>query len=375
MAEQFANNATSIITIALVPTDLTVTLQSATSFPGIPQFRLLIDLELMLVTAVAGNVFTVTRSIEGTVAAVHAAFTTVTLPLTAGSLVNVAGPTGPTGATGATGAAGATGATGPAGATGATGAAGATGATGAAGATGATGPAAGPITPSALSGLDLWLDAGTITGLADGATVTNWPDQSSNGRHYNTSSGTKPIYKTAIINSLPIVRFNGTTQWLYNSGKYNPSGPITVFLVLKFTSGNPLSSAKVPAPGGGFTYAINAGSHLFQCSDGVGGWAFTSVIHGFIDTSSFNVVTLRIGYGEFEGRNNGMLWGTATDDPRKMLSAGDTTFGLIVGALNNNGSVGGFTAGDIAELVVYNRTLTTLEVAGVEQYLVNKYAL
>jgi hypothetical protein len=55
-------------------------------FPTTGQFRIKIDAELMLVTAVSGTTFTVTRGIEGSTAASHANGATVTHILTAGAL-------------------------------------------------------------------------------------------------------------------------------------------------------------------------------------------------------------------------------------------------------------------------------------------------
>lgn len=86
MAEQFANNAQSIIVVALAPTDLICTVQNALSFPPIGDFRVSVDNELMLVTAVAGNVFTVVRGIEGTIPDSHSNYSIIIEPLTAGAL-------------------------------------------------------------------------------------------------------------------------------------------------------------------------------------------------------------------------------------------------------------------------------------------------
>lgn len=84
--EQFANNASSTLngSITNVATSLVVT--SATPFPTDPQFRLLIESELVLVTGVAGATFTVVRGIEGTTAVPHANSTPVTHIVTAGAL-------------------------------------------------------------------------------------------------------------------------------------------------------------------------------------------------------------------------------------------------------------------------------------------------
>lgn len=57
----------------------------ASDFPSVPQFRILIDAEILLVTAVSGNTFTA-DVVEGTAAATHADSATVRHILTAGGL-------------------------------------------------------------------------------------------------------------------------------------------------------------------------------------------------------------------------------------------------------------------------------------------------
>lgn len=98
--EQFANFPQS--TIANVggigSSDGTLTVASAAAFPTSGNFRILVDNELMLVTAVSGNVFTLTRPIENTSAAGHANGATVTAILTAGGLQQFRADTNATGA-------------------------------------------------------------------------------------------------------------------------------------------------------------------------------------------------------------------------------------------------------------------------------------
>ena len=67
----------------------TVTVTSAAAFPATGNFRILIGSELMLVTGVSGNVFTVTRNIEGTTVASHVDGLTVTHCLTAAGLTQL----------------------------------------------------------------------------------------------------------------------------------------------------------------------------------------------------------------------------------------------------------------------------------------------
>ena len=86
--EQFANLAGTTLVggITAFVTSITVA-NGGSPFPATGNFRIRIDTELMIVTAVAGNVFTVTRGAEGTTAASHSDGAQVVFVLTAGSLV------------------------------------------------------------------------------------------------------------------------------------------------------------------------------------------------------------------------------------------------------------------------------------------------
>jgi hypothetical protein len=91
-AELFANQATSSLSVTMAGGDTSLVVVSSATFPTTAQFRILVDSELMLVTAVAGTTFTVTRAIEGTIAAAHTAGADVTHIVTAGALATIATP-------------------------------------------------------------------------------------------------------------------------------------------------------------------------------------------------------------------------------------------------------------------------------------------
>ncbi|MCA1590977.1 MAG: hypothetical protein LC734_11470, partial [Acidobacteria bacterium] len=89
------------------------------------------------------------------------------------------------------------------------------------------------FSPASISGLQLWLKADALAGLADGTAVSSWTDSSGNGRAAAQASGTlQPLYKTAIVNSLPVVRFDGSNDFL-RTGNFTVNQPITVFAVVK----------------------------------------------------------------------------------------------------------------------------------------------
>lgn len=84
--EQFANKAASNLASSIGSGDTTLSVVSASAFPASGNFRILIDSEIILVTAVSGTTFTVTRGAESTSAASHASGAAVTHILTAGGL-------------------------------------------------------------------------------------------------------------------------------------------------------------------------------------------------------------------------------------------------------------------------------------------------
>ena len=90
MTELFANNAASALSGGMTSVATTLTVLSATPFPATGNFRILVDyganLEYMLVTGVAGAVFTVTRGIEGTTAVAHLPAVQVVQVVTNGGL-------------------------------------------------------------------------------------------------------------------------------------------------------------------------------------------------------------------------------------------------------------------------------------------------
>lgn len=87
MTEKFSNFAVNTLAAAIATTTATsCALTDAHSFPTSGSFRIKIDDEILIVTAVAGNTFTATRGAEGTVAVTHASGALVRHLLTKGGL-------------------------------------------------------------------------------------------------------------------------------------------------------------------------------------------------------------------------------------------------------------------------------------------------
>ena len=84
--EKFSNNAITVLSGPIDSTTTTIVVDSASLFPTLPQFRIRIDDEILLVLGVAGTTFTVTRGVEGTSNVSHLSGALVTQILTSGAL-------------------------------------------------------------------------------------------------------------------------------------------------------------------------------------------------------------------------------------------------------------------------------------------------
>jgi hypothetical protein len=68
--------------------------------------------------------------------------------------------------------------------------------------------------PKKYSNLVAWYDAAQITGLNDGDAVSSWNDVSGNSYHMiQAIADSRPTYKAAIKNGLPVVRFDGINDY------------------------------------------------------------------------------------------------------------------------------------------------------------------
>jgi hypothetical protein len=86
MVEQFVNDAGSVLASSIDNTVTSLSIVSASTFPASGNFRIIIDSEIMLVTAISGTTLTVSRGQEGTIAVAHNAGASVDVVLTKGAM-------------------------------------------------------------------------------------------------------------------------------------------------------------------------------------------------------------------------------------------------------------------------------------------------
>ncbi|MDD2710647.1 MAG: chitobiase/beta-hexosaminidase C-terminal domain-containing protein [Verrucomicrobiae bacterium] len=218
------------------------------------------------------------------------------------------------------------------------------------------------------SGMKLWLKADAGVTKDSSNLVSQWADQSGQGNHaVQTSSGAKPTLVSAILNGQPVVRFNGSGNFLsVGTPASMDCTNLTFFAMMSFrsTSGNQAVFSK--DVGGGsqnkWIYWYTSGAMCFFVYPGSGSvysTAFTPQV------GSFNRWTLVKNGSQYNYFRDGAAFGGGTCSVSIPVINSDFRIGQAEGNFWFNG--------DIAETLVYDRPLTTAECQQVEQYLTEKY--
>lgn len=237
------------------------------------------------------------------------------------------------------------------------------------------------FSPSQIPGLGLWLDASAITGLGDGDAISTWNDLSGAGRNATGSGAARPVYKTNIVNSKPVVRFDGVddVMSLAALSLTNNVPGLTIIAVVKFRS--------VPAAQKGILFFTTGAGVTRARLDGgysAGKWgaggrrldadSFQSVASSTsIVSSGFSIVE-----GVFDYANsdlfqyiNGALDGSSTSFQTPGNTSATNSTAATIGALG----AADFADIDAAEILIWPSTLSSGDRALVRAYLAAKYAI
>lgn len=226
--------------------------------------------------------------------------------------------------------------------------------------------------PHTISGLTFWVDANKIPSLADGAAVAAWLDLSPTKAHATqATSGNRPVYKVNILNGKPIVRFTAaSSHYLQLASGLSIDDNVTFFAVLKSTSNATAQTF--------FGQNSTTGAPHFSLNKG--GITLPSIgtfIPGF--NVAFASVDTLTSFCIFEYRRAGAgathnLWKTAV---AQSLGVNNTNDFTAAGTqfIGRRASASEHFDGDIAEIIIYNRALSTAERQAIEWYLSAKYNL
>ncbi len=219
--------------------------------------------------------------------------------------------------------------------------------------------------------LKLWLkaDAGTNT-TTDGAAVSNWADQSGNGNNATQSTtANQPTYVASALNGKPAIHFNGgedlNLPTASTLGILNSDYEMFIVARTNSSSASPnflISSANIEQ----FEMHLNgaAGARFIPTSatyidEGSAGQYADNNPHIFNAQASSTEGLIRV-----DGVNG-------SDTLTNVQSSSDGALALGV----RISGPGYYLTGDIAEVIIYNKVLTTSDRILVESYLASKYGI
>jgi len=212
-----------------------------------------------------------------------------------------------------------------------------------------------------------------------------WADQSGNGNNAVPRVGA-PQLQSNVINGKPAIHFNGSTNLITNNFfVHNWNTPITIIAVSKASASTVRGEQPTARYIAGVTY-IN--SYEFGLSYGGYGTEYPNFSNSYgisyvggadIESSPMGENEKRIASTINDGTEisfflDGTFIGVA--DPEDWSSGNNSTGAFVIGSDAVLNAVDGFfSVCDIAEIIIYNRAITTLERQQVEAYLNTKYAI
>lgn len=265
-----------------------------------------------------------------------------------------------------------------------------------------------PFMPGNISGLAMWLDgadrttlftdtSATTTVTADGNTIAAWRDKSTNAYLFTqATAGSRPTYKTSILNGKSITRWNGTSTFLQSSATLpfytsSTSGGsfFVVFMATTVASQRFLMTYQNQVANTycgteselGYTTG-NGGQGNFGLHQGCS--RATVAATGTIVTNSYVLMSYVLSTTGTTPANstifkNGVSL-TPANDQTGFYSAGSYPSAnnarfLNIGARVFNGTqpTDCWHSGDIAEIIWYRTPLSTTERQGIESYLSSKW--
>jgi len=211
------------------------------------------------------------------------------------------------------------------------------------------------FSPIEISNLALWLDASSLS-LSNGASLSSWTDLSGNNNHaVQGTPGDQPTFNLNVVNSLPAVNFDGTSDHLaFTSINMQPA---TIFVV------------------GRYGIAVTAPYLGDDATTGFAGYSGTGSVFYLSTSASLTVVSatpLTFSLYTVDVQASG----TNSEIFEDAISAvtGDRNWGAdvlqFVGRRN-----GERFDGDIAEIVVFSSVITGAQISQVTNYLQTKYGI
>jgi hypothetical protein len=229
----------------------------------------------------------------------------------------------------------------------------------------------------AINNLLAWYKADAITGLADGDAVASWVDSTGNGHTAaQSTAGKKPVYKTSIINSLPVVRFDGVDDSMDISSNFDRT-TFTLLMVSDRTGEGTADANNVIGPFGskndnGWSAFIRNNNHATNPNQ----WGLTKngVDAQFANTlwpasDGFVIQVVR-----YDGATIDFYRGLTSDGSFAYVQTFSGGSPYTIGCVHENAGPR-FFEGDIAEIMLFGNALSNASLTTQINSLKSKYNL
>lgn len=220
-----------------------------------------------------------------------------------------------------------------------------------------------------------WDSSGPGLATADGDNVDQWYDKSGNNRTANFAFGTRPILKLNQVNGLNSVRFSSNGN-LVSSFSNITGNQLVAFMVMKPNTGsssdarflsimNSTQNSDSNTANGLVPFMKNGTSSTIQQRyNNVIGQTISSAINGVWATYSSQ---------SSNTSDERLIKNSTTDSKGARYGLNYTVNQIYVGGTRSTSSGANYADADIAEVIVYNRSFTCVEIQQIENYLEIKY--
>ena len=235
-----------------------------------------------------------------------------------------------------------------------------------------------PFSPTDISGLSLWLKADAGVTLS-GSNVTAWADQSGNGRTVTVSNS--PVFSASSINSKPTVDFNGSTQFVNAlTPAFVGNNNFSVIWAFKYVGDSTEGNSYSPSLSflsaenldqGAFHYIKNVDKFPASYPLAFNGWSPYDYSSGFTYSDGSNYIL------EFVSDDNLGDYFVNRNNTQEGTGAVGTAADSDITGIRIAGQQSPFRHANIrmAEIMVYDSTLTSPQLEQVRNYLNTKYAI
>lgn len=237
---------------------------------------------------------------------------------------------------------------------------------------------------ASISNLILWLettsDKSFVNNISNGNSIAIWYDLSQQNNIKNNAIGSgAPIYTTNVLNGLPVVRFDGSdgsNDFFTFDGSNIVGRNYSIFLVSTRRSSQNTNMILGGTASSGFQnlhfgYYLNGTPRMriAHYSDGASGTDYIDYAVPVYSSPQFQIhsYTFNSGIGRTYYQNS---------IQKSFINSSGAKTGLISW---NGSAIGRFVThyfiGDVAEVIIFNKSLSNNERNSVEQYLGQKWGI